>query len=210
MKADTCCSVNMRAPTSGQMFRRSLVHVIVGLSCTVVVFSLPHIEASILVGGVTLVFLVIEAIRLHSSQARGYMSPVFAPFLRESESHRISGASYLLVGCLITSLIFSKYTALSAMLFISLGDPIAAAACTLKGRVRVWGKFFEGSLACLAICIVVGIVLSRVAGFPPLGVLLTDAVAASILQAVPSWINDNLTIPIGSALVMYLVGLALH
>src|ERR1035441_3388753 len=118
MKADNCSPAKLKAPTRGQMARRSLVHVTVGLSCTGVVFSLPHLDASILVGGVTLVFLVIEAVRLSSPQARISMFPIFGPFLRESESRTISGASYLLVGCLITSLIFSKYVALSAMLFI--------------------------------------------------------------------------------------------
>jgi dolichol kinase len=210
MKADNCSAADLKTPTRGQMFRRSLVHVIVGLSCSGVVFVLPHLEASVLVAAVTLVFLSIEAVRLHSAQARSYMSPIFAPFLRESETRTISGASYLLVGCLITSLIFSKYVALSAMLYLSFGDPIAAAACTLKGKVRIWGKYLEGNLACLATCCALGVGLFRVGGFPPLGVLLPGALVASILQAVPSWINDNLTMPIGSALVMYLVGLGLH
>jgi dolichol kinase len=44
---------------------------------------------------------------------------------------------------------------------------------------------------------------------PPLIVAVIGAVSAALFHALPIRVNDNLTIPIGSALTMWIIGLAL-
>jgi dolichol kinase len=210
VNADECLPGNLKAPTKSQMLRRALIHVIVGLSCAGAVLILPYFVAIILIALVTAGFLAVELVRLHSTRVKGLISTVFSPFMRESETRAISGASYLLLGCFITSLIFTKYIAVSAMLFVIFGDPVAAMFCTLKGRIRLWGKYLEGNIACLVTCAVLGLILAQINGFPKMAVLITGAVVAALFQALPSWLNDNLTIPVGSALAMWIVNLITH
>jgi glycerol-3-phosphate acyltransferase PlsY len=122
--------------------------------------------------------------------------------LRDEEKNRLTGISYSLVGFLITALAFERDIAILAILFLSLGDSAATVVGVWKGRILLWGRSNEGSVACLAICFSVGLPVANVLENLTLPVAIAGAVFATIFQALPIRVNDNLTIPIGSALVM--------
>jgi acyl phosphate:glycerol-3-phosphate acyltransferase len=134
------------------------------------------------------------------------VSFLFKPFLRISEESKLSGAFYLMAGCLTAALIFPKIPAGMAILFLAFGDPAATLIGKWKGQKKWRGKSLEGSLACLAACTLAAIIAAACnVGLPPL-VLASGILAATLLEVAPGPINDNFTLPIGSAAVMFAAG----
>jgi glycerol-3-phosphate acyltransferase PlsY len=185
---------------------RGLAHLLVGSVCTILIWASPHWIAIAFLAIATALFLLLDIVRLYNFPAYSRFSYLFRPFLRESEQKRLSGAFYFAAGCLITALVFDKPLAGVAVLFLTFGDLAATLIGSSKGRIRLWGKTLEGSLACLAVCSLIAIIASlNDVGISPLA-LSTGVLAATLLEALPWGVNDNLSLPIGSAAIMLAMG----
>ena len=112
-----------------------------------------------------------------------------------------------MAGCLLTVLVFPREIAALAIVFLALGDPAAAVVDAWKGNARLWRKSLWGDLACIAVCLLAATLVAIFFREPRLAVAITGGIFAGIFQAVPLRLNDNLTIPIGSALAMAIAGL---
>lgn len=123
--------------------------------------------------------------------------------LKEEESRRLTGASYLLFSTLLVFWWFPREIAVPALLFLSLGDPTAALVGERWGRRKLWGKSLEGSLACLLVALGVGGVLSPGLGISPL-LMMVGAFSAALIEFLPLPLDDNLAIPPFSAGIMAL------
>ena len=111
-----------------------------------------------------------------------------------------SGATYILATVCIVVAIFSKPIAVACLAFIMVGDTFAALVGRRWGRHRFGQKSWEGSSACLVSLLVV-------AGFTPdlpLSIGILGAIVATIVEALPWKIDDNVTVPLISGLVMTL------
>ncbi len=207
LKASKYTSVNLKAPAINQTLRRALIHSSVGLCCAVTVFFLPRVWAVAGIATLTVIFLGLELSRLRILPGNRYISAAFSPFIRKNEATKVTGASYLLVGCLLTAWIFPKDIAVFSILFLSLGDPLATVIGTWKGKHYFQGKSLEGHLACLLICLISGTIVVQFPEYSNTAVMVTGVLCASVLQALPlpSRLNDNLIIPIGSATAMLIV-----
>jgi len=185
---------------------RAAVHVAVGVVSVVALWLFPRALVLVGLGVVTVVFLSFDVARLRISAVNGWFFKWFALFLRQDEADRLTGASYYLLGCLLTALVFPREIASLAILYASFGDPSATIIGKWKGRPRFWGKSIEGSLACLIVCLVAGVLVAALAGEPPLVVALVGVVSAMLFELLPLRLNDNIAIPFGSALVMVITG----
>ncbi len=184
---------------------RCLFHIIVGSLPAIALFIFPKLVVLIILVVVTILLLCFEVIRLRVSSLNEWFSSWFAPVLRKEEKVKITGSSYLLIGYLATVLVFPQDIAALAILFASLGDPAATLIGTWKGRIRLWGKSLEGNIACLLICLCMGALFAFLLGTPSLVVAITGAILATIFQALPLRLNDNLIISFGSAASMMIV-----
>ena len=147
--------------------------------------------------------LVIEFLRSKTSIFSRYFNILFDFMLREKESNgRWTGATWLLLGWTITVLMFDMPIAVSALLFLSIGDSFAALAGKLYPRGRIGDKTFSGSIVGLVFSLIVVTTINQT--LLPV-VLLFGAIAAMGIELIPSKINDNLTIPIFSGLVMMII-----
>ena len=182
--------------------RRGIFHALAGLACAFAILSLSRFTMLVTLAAVTAAFLSLEVARLRIPSLKRRFSVWFACLLREEEVSKATGSSYFLVSCLITVLLFPRNIAALAILFLSLGDPAATVVGMWKGRTRLWGKSMEGNAACLGICLFTAILVSIVLQEPPLTVAVAGAVLATVIQSLPVRLNDNLTIPIGSAVAM--------
>jgi len=187
--------------------RRGAVHIAVGLTIALGIYYLPEAWLRLILSTVTFLFVLLEYIRYRTSVFHTVINRVFHPFIRTTEEKSLSGASFLLLGCLITVLLFDREYAFTAVCFFSLGDPLATIYGTWRGKHRVWGKSLEGHLACLAVCIGTAYFIATVLTTLPLSVVLIGALAAAAFEMLPLPINDNITIPAGSGLFMLLAGL---
>lgn len=113
------------------------------------------------------------------------------------------GATYILISVCLTVAMYSKPVAVAALSFIIVGDSFAALIGRKFGRHRFGRKSIEGSFACLLSTAVVALLTPDLA----LPITLTGAVAATITEAVSLKVDDNISVPIVSGLVMTLLPL---
>ena len=192
----------MNISTVRQALPRAIFHAALGIIIIFFVYYLPRTPVLIVMACCAVAFLAVDIARFKQVALKGIFSRWLATFLRKSEDRRLTGASYFLLGCLITTLAFPKEISVAAILFLSLGDPAAALVKRWKGRVW-WGtKSLEGNIACLVVCLLAGAFVIGFLGKPAAGAVIAGAVFAALFQGIPIPVNDNLTIPIGSGLIM--------
>lgn len=157
---------------------------------------------------VTMVVVIIDFFRLHINGVKEGFILFFGSFLRRHELTRLSGATYLLLGCLITSLLFSKPIVIAACAFIIVGDTFAALfGQTIKGP-KLFRKSLIGSVGFLAAAIIVALILYNLPSPQyrlPIINLLIGAFCAAIVEALPLPWNDNFSVPISTGVIMSLI-----
>lgn len=172
---------------------------------------LTRLSAAIVLGGVTLFHLGLEGVRLRVPSVNRFVVRRFGWLMRRSEHRSITGAGYYLLGSFLAVTLFTPTIAIAAMLFLTLGDFAAALVGIRMGRVRLFArKSLEGSLACFVICFGVGLILFwRVHWNTGVWLALSGALAATLAEALPLRLNDNLTIPLLSGLAVLLTAMSL-
>ena len=161
----------------------------------------------ILLGIVTALFVIWEIARLTSPGVNQWMAAHLGMILKRQERFRLTGTTYLLFASLLVFFCFEKYVAITSLLFLAIGDFMAATIGQRCGRHRLFDKSLEGSLACLATCLLIGTVMTLANAGISLPALAAGAVAATIIELLPVHLDDNLTIPPVSAAVMTLAGI---
>ena len=146
----------------------------------------------------TLLVVVTDALRLRNPRFGAFVARYFGRLFRKDEHARLLGATYYAVASCVCVLLFADAIAVSAISFLVIGDTVAAIVGKRFGRPRYWGKSIEGSVACFAVCFLVGMLLLDewwVAG--------GGALMATVAEAVPLPVNDNFRIPLLSGLAMH-------
>ena len=108
----------------------------------------------------------------------------------------------MLIASLIAFLAFPRDIAVLALSFLAVGDPLATIVGKQIGKSKLLGKTLEGDLACFISCLAIGFVFYYVGLSVPLLTILAGAISATIVEAMPLPVNDNLTIPILAGAVM--------
>lgn len=166
-------------------------------------FHLTRKQASLGLAVVLLLLLVLELVRLRARMFGNFFHQFLGDALRRRERGELLGATYLVLGFLVTILAFERPVAVAACEFLVLGDTAAALVGKSLGRVPAFDKTVEGSVACLVVCGAVGAALSAaVPGFP-LHVALAGALVATLFELLPLPLDDNLRIPLSAGLVMH-------
>lgn len=153
------------------------------------------------------VVFVVETARLKVPSVEKRLVSLFEGLIRETERKHFSGIIYTTAGSLAAMLIAKGDPAIvsAAILQLALGDAASALVGKAFGRTKILGgrKSLEGSLAGFA----VGYASALACGVTP-GAALAAAAAGAAAEAMPTtpWINDNLTIPVASALALVLAG----
>ena len=149
-----------------------------------------------------LIFLFFDITRHRIVWIQSIFKYFFNDMLRGHEQRgHLTGATWVLIGSLISILIFTKYVAVIALIFMSLGDTAAGLIGQKFGKHKVGNKTWEGFLAGLIICIIVAI------NFPflPLKISLVGALVAMIMELLPIPLDDNFKIPLGSGAIMMML-----
>lgn len=142
--------------------------------------------------------------RLSDNKLKRFFLKFFKSLIRRHEEEHLLGSTYFMIAALISVLIFQKLIAISALLFLVIGDMAAAVFGKKYGKPRYWGKSIEGSLACFLSCLIIGyIILKSEEGANQL--VWAGALAAVIAEAVPAPMDDNMRVPIISGMIMQIV-----
>ena len=128
-----------------------------------------------------------------------------SPFLKNDEASKITGATYLLIATVLCFLVFDQTIAVTALLFLALGDPVAGLVGERTPGPRVFGKSPGGTAAFILVSLAVVIALTAGGVIQYHWALVAGAVIAGLVELAPIPVDDNLTIPLVSGLFMNLV-----
>lgn len=185
--------------------KRGLFHLFGGLFIPVAALFLPRVVLLVSIGAVTVIFLAFELVRFWASIINRWFFSHFRPLLREAEASCLTGTSYMLIASLIAFLAFPRDIAVLALSFLAVGDPAATIVGKQMGKRRLLGKTLEGDLACLIACLSIGFLFYYAGLNIPLLTIAAGSVGATILQAIPLPVNDNLTMPLAAGVVMTVI-----
>ncbi|MCF7824348.1 MAG: phosphatidate cytidylyltransferase [Candidatus Marinimicrobia bacterium] len=148
-------------------------------------------------------FLLAEYLRLHFSQIRKIFMLIFGSAIRNHEHEKLTGATYVFTGAVLSIFLFSKEVAVTSLLILSVSDTLAALIGIPFGKHKFLSKSFEGSTAFfLSTLIILSI-------FIPQQVLLNViiSIALTLLEASPIRIDDNFSIPLLAGCLLSLTSL---
>ena len=195
----------MNVPLFARMWpeiKRKLFH-LTALIYVVGIIYLPRRTYLAILGAALAAVLVVETIRLHRPAVNAWFQRRFGGLMRPAEGGRMSGVVWMLGGVLVTvALVEPVAIGAAALLYVVLGDTLAS----LVG-IRVGGahwprsrKRISGSVACFTTCMFIGAVI-LLPDYGWYGVVV-GAVAATALEAGIFPLDDNFTIPVGSAIAL--------
>ncbi len=184
----------------GQELRRKSLHlamIVVPLGVVV----LPSRWPGVIYSG-TAVALVLDALRLRNATFQRHFDHLLGRFARVHERRGLLGVTWFLVASTLSLALFSPDIAVAALLFVVVGDAAAALVGRRWGRWRWRGKSLEGSIACFLSCL-------AAAGWwiDDPRMLLVGALTATVVEFLPIPLDDNLRVPLSSALAMSLARL---
>ncbi len=160
----------------------------------------------------TVIFIIIDYIRLHIGSIKKMFLLLFGQLLRRSELSSLTGGSYLLLASLVAILIFPDAGVyMAAISFLVIGDTVAALFGLRFGKTRLFRKTVAGTVACLVSCLLIAYILSRLPNKSlSFSIGAIGAFTATLVEALPVEVNDNVVIPILSGAVMQLCTLFLR
>jgi len=188
---------------------KRLWHLLGGSFFPILALFIPKAALLISLGAITGVFATWEIVRLNVPGVNNWMEShlkvVLKVVLKQDKRFQATGTTYFLIASLAVFLFFDKHVAITSLLFVSIGDLMAAIIGEQYGKPILSNKSLEGSFACLVSCLLIGMLMTRISPSITLEVAMVGAVSATIVELLPIPIDDNLTIPLISGGIMTLI-----
>lgn len=146
------------------------------------------------------VFVIIDLLRTLSQKTdkNTILSRLF-----KTKEKKVSGIVLFLISALITVMFFEKNIAILTLVFFTIGDNVAVFVGSFYGLRSFKARSLEGSFAFLASCFFAGLLLLKL-GFVnlPFTIMFAGAFTATLVEALSTKIDDNITVAILTAIVM--------
>jgi glycerol-3-phosphate acyltransferase PlsY len=153
-------------------------------------------------GACFLFSFLLDILRLMDKEFNSRFMKLFSLLIRDSEEQRLNGTTFLCLAFFLVILLFPARIAITSMFFLSLGDAAAELWGKNFGRIKLFGKSLEGTGAFFLVSL--GIAFALWHSWP---VALAGALAGALIELLSFEWDDNITVPVGSALVLWLVTL---
>ena len=148
----------------------------------------------------TAMMISFDLLRINSTSFSTFYYKYFNIFTREMEKDKITGASFVFAGSLLTVLIFDKEIAFWGLLIMSISDSFAAVVGVLFGKTKLFSKSLEGSLAYFCSAFVI-LSLSKLG----LVEILLVSLISTVAELFSSYkYNDNVIIPLTTCAAIYI------
>lgn len=205
---------------------RKLLHILSGTLIPAGILYIPKVEGYtaltpvVVLGVLTLASIATEYLRFHNAAVQRLFTALGSSVLRSSEKNSMTGSTYIFASAFLCSVIFYKDPHISfiALSLFILGDAIAAIVGISIGRIKIGKKSLEGSAACFLLGLLlfffiypnIPMLLDQWNGFIPLPLIVIASLTNTIFELFPIrfgkrfTINDNLSVPIITGLVMLL------
>jgi dolichol kinase len=166
---------------------------------------LPWIVMVALSGTLAAASLGLDLTRINLPFLNRYFLRWLSPFLKKTEDRRVTGATYMLVATVVAFLVFEQHIAVVALLFLAIGDPMAALVGMRTPGPRVLGKSPGGTLAFVGVSLLVVLALEGSGLVPFHWAYAAGAVIAAAVELAPIPLDDNLTVPLLTGTAMQLM-----
>ena len=151
---------------------------------------------------VMVLFIIFDIMRHKVAWVKSLFSLFIDSMLRSHEQEgKLTGATWVMIGAVISIILFSKPVAIIALIFMSLGDTAAGLIGQRYGKHKIWNKSWEGFFGGLFVCIIIGMNYSLL----PMTISLSGAVAAMVMEILPIPLDDNFKIPLGAGAIMMML-----
>lgn len=157
----------------------------------------------IFIGSIALAFLLLDIVRLLSRKTNLFLFKTPLIF-KQKEIRNFSSMSLFLVASFLAILLFPKDIAVLALIFLIFGDIFAKVIGMMFGKVRIFKKTLEGSIAYFLAAIIFGMIFQPYLGAGYL-MLIVGALAAAIVELIPWGIDDNISVALIAGAVMYVM-----
>jgi len=159
--------------------------------------------AVLLLLAATFIVVFSDILRMVGPRSRKLYWKLFGWMTKRKElKQEFTGASYLLTGSLVATLIFPKPIAVISLIFLTVGDPTACLVGTFFGKIKSFqNKTLEGTLG----FILTGFLISLlIADIQPMHKFIAAGIAG-IVEMLPVKIDDNFTIPLAAGITLLLL-----
>ena len=147
-------------------------------------------------------FIIFDILRHKVAWVKSLFTLFINSMLRSHEQEgKLTGATWVMIGAVISIILFSKPVAIIALIFMSIGDTAAGLIGQRYGKHKIWNKSWEGFFGGLFVCIIIGMNYSLL----PITISLSGAVAAMVMEILPIPLDDNFKIPLGSGAIMMML-----
>lgn len=202
-------SSNIKATRNSLQISRRLFHMANGFAfATAYAITFTHQEIVYFLGTIACVMYVLDQIRVAYPEKVNKYNAFGKYLLRAEEQLKESAAIPYAFAILLTILTFPKTIAISAIYTLAFADPLSAIIGIKFGRTKlVRSKSLEGSFAFfLTTFTVIALVLSFSVpnGWEVWTAALCVAFLASCFELIPLKLDDNLTIPLFTAFVLWI------
>jgi dolichol kinase len=182
---------------------RKSVHFLSALTPLIYFFIDKRLALSILIP-IAVAILVIDVLRQAHPGLRAFYDRHWGHLMRGDETGRLSGASHVMIASVLCIVLFPKPVAVAALLFMSVSDALAS----LVGMRSKGPRWFRASLAGSSAFFVSALVMALLLLHGRPLAALVGAAVGTIVEALPlrigkARIDDNITVPLGSGLVMW-------
>lgn len=155
----------------------------------------------VLVGSITLFFLLLDISRLFFKNVNSFLFHQIRELYKTKEYQTFSSITLFLLGIFLSFLFFEKDIALLAVTYLIFGDFFSKFFGIHYGRIKIFDKSLEGSLAHLTACLLVAFLATHYLEFSR-PIALLGALVATLVELLPLRVNDNFSVPLLSAAVM--------
>ena len=156
------------------------------------------------IGIIGLGFLILDLIRLFDERINIFFFKHANKVFKKREETRFSSMTLFFLSMFFTVLLFNKYIAITAMVFLIFGDLFAKFFGSEYGKIKIWNKTLEGSIAFFCACLLAGYLLWPYVGLSPI-VIVLGALVATFAELLPVGINDNFIVALSSAATMMIL-----
>jgi dolichol kinase len=148
------------------------------------------------------VCIIFDILRHKVAWVKSLFTLFINSMLRSHEQEgKLTGATWVMIGAVISIILFSKPVAIIALIFMSLGDSAAGLIGQRYGKHKIWNKSWEGFFGGLFVCIIIGMNYSLL----PMTISLSGAVVAMVMEILPIPLDDNFKIPLGAGAIMMML-----
>jgi dolichol kinase len=160
-----------------------------------------------LIAPCVLLAMTIELLRFASPGFHAFFRRWVGFMVRQAEWDRITGATYVMIGALLSVWWFPKPVAIAAMLIQIVSDTAASLIGIRYGRTRFLGKSLAGSGAFF----ITAVIILVIAMPDSKEIALAAALVATLAEALPALrlskfeLNDNVTVPLLTGITIWLL-----